>query len=298
MEKKYLPLTNENFISQNPITILRISLSSIIKHPAILFPTITLGFIQLLALQILYFSPQKPIVYFLGPLITSVWSEEFLHYPKNLILLPKIFYYVQILIYLFIGTFLLAVTSKIITILNDHPRVNLKLVFKEVFSLYVHIFFASAIAFILFQLLTSSYIKLIEFLIKAEPFKSNLNFWNKTFVLSIPYFQFTLGIVASTLLIYTIPIIVNEKKKVFIAFIQNFKILSRSFITSLVIVGLPTLLYLPILALRNNIPFLMNAISPEIQIIAIILGLISSMFIDLLIMVSATTLYLFIKENT
>lgn len=298
MKIKYHTPTKENFIARSPLNILKLSLNNIFQHPVIAFPIITLAFVQILFLEILYFAPQEPLVNFLGPLITVVWSEEFLHYPQNLVLLPKMFYYVQIVLYLFLGTYLLAVTAKIVSILNEHTRVNVLHAFKETASLYVHIFTASVFSYVLFQSLTSGYVQLIELLITLNPFRENMYFWNKLFVLSVPYFQFFLGIVASALLIYVVPIIVIEKQKVFSALVKNFKIVLRYIPASLLLVAFPTLLYLPILTLRNNIPMLMNVICPEIQLIAIVAGLLISMFIDLMIMVSATTFYLFIKENT
>jgi|CXWL01.1.fsa_nt_gi hypothetical protein len=295
-KKRLLPWGH--FLNRNPFGLLRASLHTICQNPVILFPTASLAFIQLFILEILYFSPQYPLAYFFGPLIRSVWSEEYLHYPQNLMLLPKIFYYAQIIIYLLIGSMLLALSSKIVAILNEHPKVNIKVAFAETMRLYVHIFCASLISYILFQVFANSYAHLVEIIIKLKPFGKTMSFWDKTLLWTVPYFQFLSGILASTLIVYVIPIIVHEKKKIFSALIENFKILLHTFPTTLLIVGLPTLLYLPILALRNNIPFLMDTLGPEVQIIVIIIGLFVTMGIDLMIIVSATTLYLFVKENS
>ena len=286
------------FLNRNPFTILKSSFNSIIQHPIILFPTATLAFIQFFLLEILYFSPQKPLSIFFGPLIKVIWSEEYMHYPQNLILLPKIFYYVQIFVYMLVGSFLLALTSKIVFILDEHPRVNFKIAFKETFALYIHIFVASLISYILFQLFASGYVKAVDVLINIKFWGEGGAFWNKTLLWTVPYFQFFFGILASTVFVYVIPIIVIEKEHVFIALLRNLKILYHALPTTLLIVGLPSLFYLPILALRNNVPLLMHVLAPEVQILVIILSLIVSMAIDLIILVSTTTLYLFVKENS
>lgn len=295
-KKKILPWGH--FLNRNPFDLFKVSLHHVCQNPVILFPTITLAFIQLLFLEILYFSPQHPLVNFFGPLIRSIWSEEYLHYPQNLILLPKMFYYVQIFIYLFIGSFLLALSAKIVAVLNEHSRVNMKVAIKETGRLYVHIFCASLISYILFQVFASGYVHFLESFIKSKPFGWTTTFLNKALLWTIPYFQFLAGILASTFVVYVIPIIVIEKTKIFSAILKNLKILLHAFPTTLLIVGLPTLFYLPILALRNNIPILMNTLGPEIQLIVIVVGLIVSMAIDLMIVVSTTTLYLFVKENS
>ena len=290
-------LSQGHFINQNPFLLLKASLNSLYQNPVIIFPTLTLTFIQLLTLELLYFAPQYPLSFFFAPLIREIWSEEYIHYPLNLILLPKIFYYAQMFIYLFIGAFLLAFSSKIVAILNDHPRVNMRIAFKETLKSYVHIFCASIISFALFQLFANGYLALLQVFIKTKSVKLTTLFWSKALLWTIPYVQFLIGILATTLVVYVIPIIVIENKKIFAALVKNLKILFRTFPTALAIVALPSLFYLPILVMRNNIPIFMNTIGPEIQLMIIIAGLMVSLAIDLVIVTSITTFYLFMNET-
>ena len=291
-------LSQGHLLNQNPLFLLRASLHSICQNPVIVFPTIVLAFIQFFTLEILYFAPQYPLSYFFAPLIKAVWGEEYLHYPLNFVLLPKIFYYAQMIIYLFFGSFLLALSSKIVSVLNDHPRVNVRIASRETLKSYIHIFFASLISFMLFQLFASGYLWFLQFLIEANPFGKSSIYWSKALLWTVPYMQFLAGILATTVVVYIIPIVVVSKEKIFKALFKNLKILFFAFPTSLGIVGLPTLLYLPILVMRNNIPGLVNTFGPEIQLFVIIAGLVVSMAIDLIIITTITTFYLFIKENS
>ena len=114
-----------------PLGLLKSSIDALQRNPVILFPTLTLAFIQFLVLELFYFAPRYPLSQFFAPLISQVWSEEFVHYPLDLALLPKMFYYAQIVIYIFVGSYLLGVTACIVAALDRHPKVNVGAAFKE-----------------------------------------------------------------------------------------------------------------------------------------------------------------------
>lgn len=295
--KIYKKLGSCHFSDQNPFLLLRSSLAILLQNPVVLFPTAVLALIQLLTIEILYFAPQYPLSVFFAPLIRRVWSEEYLHYPLNLVLLPKMFYYAQMLIYLFIGSFLLALTTKVILVLNEHPVVNMREAIKETLGRYVHIFLAAVLSFIIFQILANGYVAVLDSFIRHKPLGQTTFFWNRMLLWTIPYVHFFVGILSTVLVTYIIPIIIIDKKKVYTAFLMNLKILWRSFPLTFFFVLIPTMLYLPLLTARNNISALMNVFGPEVQIAVIILGLVISMSIDLLILVSSTILFLFLREN-
>lgn len=294
----YKKLGSGHLADQNPFLILRTSLDILLQNPVVLFPTVLLGLIQLFIVEVLYFSPQYPLSLFFAPLIRQVWSEEYLHYPLNLVLLPKMFYYAQMFVYLFFGSFLLALTIKIISILNERPRVNLREAVKETSGRYVHIFIAALLSFITFQLFAKGYVFLLDLFIRNNPFGQSTFFWNRMLLWTIPYVQFFVGIISTVLVTFIIPIIVIDHKKVYAAFFINFKILARALPVTFLFVAIPTMLYLPLLTARNNISVLMNAFGPEVQIVVIVVGLAISMAIDLLIVTSSTILYLFLRENS
>jgi len=87
----------------HPIRLLRESVNSYIANPIILIPFLTIAFIQLFILEILYFAPRYPLRVFFGPIIERFWGEGFLHYPFYLTVIPKIFQLIQIPIYLLFG---------------------------------------------------------------------------------------------------------------------------------------------------------------------------------------------------
>lgn len=296
--KHYKKLQVGHFEDQNPFLLLRTSLDILIQNPILLFPSSILVFIQLFIIEILYFAPQYPLSHFFAPLIRQIWSEEYLHYPLNLVLLPKMFYYAQVFIYLFLGSFLLAITTRIISILNDHPRVNLRDVIKGDWGKYVHILAASLISFVLFHFFAKGYVFLLDAFIKQNPMGQSAFFWNRMLLWTIPYGQFLVGILSTVITVYLIPIIIIDKTTFYKALLRNFKVLMRAFPLTFLFVATPTMLYLPLLTVRNNISMLMNAVGPEIQIAVIVVSLLISMAIDLLIVTSSTVFYLYLRENS
>jgi hypothetical protein len=63
------------------------------------------------------------------------------------------------------------------------------------------------------------------------------------------------------------------------------------------VVLIPTLFYLPVLILRHNIGGIANATFPEIRVLALVIGIIVTMFIDATIYTAVTTFYLLKKEH-
>ncbi len=281
-----------------PIILLKTTVQNIQNNPILLYPTLILGLSQLLVLEILYFAPRRPLSNFFGPLISHVWSEEFLHYPMDLILLPKLFYYAQIFVYILGGAFLLAVTTHLVASLNSHNRANMKNSFKEAGRHYIHIFLASLLSLFLFQIISTFYTFVTNSVLRIKTTNATLVAFQKLFLLATPYIQFLIGILVTTLLIYVVPIIIIEKKSILKAIRLNLTVLLKSFNVSLLVVLIPTLFYLPVLVARNNIEALVNRTVPEIQIFIIILGILITLVIDLIVLITVTTHYLFIKEET
>lgn len=295
---KYKKLPEGHFGIQTPFLVLRTSLDILIHNPVVLFPYAILLSIQLFIIEILYFSPQYPLSIFFAPLIRQIWSEEYLHYPLNLVLLPKMFYYAQVFIYIFFGSFFLALTSRVISFLNDHSRVNMRDAIKEALERYIHIFAAALISFVLFHFLAKSYVFILDAFIKQNPMGQSAFFWNRMLLWTILYGQFFVGILSTAITAYLIPVIMIDKTSVNVALLRNFKVLTRAFPATFLFVATLTMLYLPLLMVRNNMSMLMNVVGPEIQIAVIIVSLVISTAIDLLILTCSTVFYLFLRENS
>ncbi len=279
------------------ITFLTSSFKTLRSNPQLFYPFIILLFINFLILEILYFIPRYPLSTFFTPIVTQVWGDKFMHYPMNLVLLPKLFYYAQIFVFLLIGNFILAVTAHMVAALNNEQRVSFKNSLKACFQSYIYIFLASVLTFLLFKGFDFLYNLLVMRAFKIQSTQGVFFMIKKAVILGVPFVQFLFGIIITVVLAYVIPIIVIEKKKLFAAIVENFKILKSSFIITSLLVVIPTIFYVPVLLLRNNVSFLASKTMPEIQLLIICLGIAVTLYINTLVMTATSTFYLYKKDN-
>ncbi|OGX26077.1 MAG: hypothetical protein A2787_03915 [Omnitrophica WOR_2 bacterium RIFCSPHIGHO2_01_FULL_48_9] len=277
--------------------ILREAVNTIVRYPCILFPFITVSFIQLLVMELFYFANRYPLVKFFGPVIENRWGEAYLHYPFNLIIVPKLFQYVQIPLYLFVGSFMVALAIYMIYQINENHVVRLKTSIRELKSRYVYIVVAALSSLAVMYVLYSLYGTLMmrAWHIKS---KSGIFYSLKTFVLyGEPYVNLLIGVMATTVFAFLLPILVVEKKKFFVAFALNFKTLFHSWWSTFLIVLIPTLFYIPILLFKTNVAFVVNTSSPELWLWAVILSIPMMALIDSVIYTALTLKYLILREN-
>ncbi len=282
-------------LDKNCFALLKASTTTLFQHQEILKPFIILIFIQLFILEILYFAPRFPLNIFFGPIIAKLWSESFLHYPLNFALLPKLFQYSQFPVYIFISSLLVSIAILTISNLNNGEETELKLVFKQTLKHYVHIVVATLISFFLVVGLFKIYGLAYE---RAELIRSKTGifFILKTIVIyGTPYFNLLLSILVTTLFAYVLPIILIEKEKIFQALVLNFKLIAKSFWSVFMIVFIPSLIYVPVLLLRNSVA--LEKILPELSVLMLILTIITMVFIDSIVYTAITTMYLLKKES-
>ena len=280
---------------KNVLSTIQSAVNNLLTHKEILYPFAIIAFVQLFILEILYFYPRFPLKTFFGPLVNRLWSPEFMHYPANLLLLPKLFQSVQIPLYILVNTFFIAVAVAIIVAINNDQKVQLKKIYRETWGLYIHLVVAAIITFAaiwgLFKLYALVYNRAL--MIRST---TGLYFWLKTTVIDgAPYFQFLISILVTAIFAYVIPIIVVDRKKVFTAIWINFKVLMRSFFFTFFVVLLPSLLYVVVLLLRiysqDHLP------SPDWRVGLIILNIVVLILIDAIVYTALTTYYLITKEN-
>jgi len=283
---------------KSPLTILRLAFSLFkFEHQQIFYPFIIVVFINFLVLEILYFSPRYPLSILFAPLISRIWGEGYLHYPMDLMLLPKLFYYTQTIIFLFLSSFLIVLIVDMVDAINNEKQVNFKASLRKSLPGYIYIVLYSLLFLLLFKVFDHAYDFLLQRAIKIHS-TTGIYFWIKKFVFdAAPYAKFIYGIFATALLIYIPVLVILEKKKLVGAFISNFKVLFGSFWLTFTFVLIPTLFYLPLLLIWDNITLLLEKTSPDLQVLVIALSIFVTTGINIFIFAAATTYYLYKKEN-
>ncbi|OGX41582.1 MAG: hypothetical protein A3G91_02710 [Omnitrophica WOR_2 bacterium RIFCSPLOWO2_12_FULL_50_9] len=279
------------------IPLLRESVNAYITHPILLFPFVTIAFVQILLLEVLYFAPRFPLVKFFGPLIQRLEGEAYLHYPQNLLILPKWFQIAQYFIYVLIGSLLTATAIAMIANLNNQKKTTFGAALRSTLPRYLHLVIAAIITFFVFQGLSGAYGLCIR---RALQIRSETGLFHliKAIVLyGAPYFNLLIGVLVTVMFAFVFPIIVIDQKKVFSAILLNFRHLWRSFWFIFFVILIPTLFYVPVMLLRDNLGIVVNLTFEGMRLLLIILSIVVMIVIDATIYTAITTYYLFKKEQ-
>jgi len=283
--------------SKDLIPLLVGSINTFVAQPVILFPFAVIAFVQLLVLEILFFASRFPLGGFFNPIVQTIWGKEFVHYPNNFIVLPKLFQHAQGAIYIFVTSFFACVAIAIIASINDEKKIKFGATCRDVFRQYVHIFVAALLSFSVFYLFYRLYGLVV---MRAWEIGSTQGvfFVIKTVVLeTAPYVNLLIGVFVTAIFAFVFPLIVIDKKKILAAVGLNFRRLWGSFWFVFFLVLIPNVFYLPVLLVRNNIASIAQATVPEARALVLVLSILVTMFIDAAIYTAITTYYLLKKET-
>lgn len=275
--------------------LLKSSIDTIIANPVVAFPYVINLFIQLLILEILFFSNRYPLKTFFGPITKTLWGENYIHYPLNLMIIPDFFQRLQIPLYIFVYSFFVAVSTYIIATLNNGKKVELGSIFREVFKSYLFIVIAAMITSLFVVSIFNLY-GLVYNRAAVIRSTSGVFFMIKRIVMEgTPYFGLMGSVFVTTLFAYVMPAIVIDKRRIFAALAANFKLVGQSFFTILGVVFVPMFVFVIVLLLQNSLP--RDLPLPEIRVWTLILSVVLMVMIDAVVYTAITTYYLISKEN-
>ena len=220
----------------------------------------------------------------------------YLHYPFNFLLMPKLFYYADLLISVFIGGFLTAVAILMIQSVNQDKAPHFKIAFKNSLSRYITVFLITlVIFFLLFYVIKFQKILIGRFLAKKTT--GILGFIRNFWVGGFGYINFLVAIFIQALFAFCIPVVMIEKRPFLGSLRRNFSLLKSLFLNTFLLILLPSLLYLPIIILKNNLSVLIDKSSPEITLVVIGAGILFAIVLDAFITTVITTLFLLKKDT-
>ncbi len=242
-----------------------------LRQPIVMLPFIVVAFLEALALEFIYFSPRKPISFLVNPIVRKFSGELFVHYPGNLIILPKLFYYAQLVIYVFCGVFLTAIAVNIFKNIKMGLPLKTKALVKNALSRYP--------AFFGYGLIMVTLILIIGRLDKLPFLKLPL--------LGMILDLFLINVVMQTFLILVVPIIVTKKKSLLKAVGGSICLGWRNFISIFGLIILPFVVFLPISILKSYSVRLIDKTFPEINLCLAAVGIIVTIFLDCFVFICA-----------
>lgn len=257
------------------------------KHSIVILPFIFIAFLETLALELIYFSPRRPISFITNPIIRKFFGEMPLHYPGNLVILPRLFYYAQVSLYVAFGVFLTAISVNIFKNIKAGLPVKLKALVKNALKSYLSFFVYAVMVIIIVTLLRNAnmfvFSKAIRLILRYFP-----NFSPQIYQLCVVIFVFLMNVILQALLILVIPLIVIEKSSLLKALLRSAYLGIRNFFTIFTLIFVPFLIYLPLTILKSFSTGLVNRTFPEINLYVTIAGIIISAFLDCFVIICAS----------
>jgi len=269
------------------------TINSLKNKPALFVPFIIFAIFESLALILLFLAPRMPLRLIFGPLIRTFWGERFLHYPANFLLLPKLVSFARMGLSIILGSLLTGMAVAIIWDIYNKKHVRLNTSFKSAFkkyaSLFIVVFIFTLIFYIIVKIITAS---LVNYFMagNSQLLLLGSQLWLGPILFCI---NFVLAVFIQSLFIYAIPLIIIENERLIQSIVKSFILFKKLFVPTIILVGLPMLIYIPILVLSSNASFLINRYFPEFILLVLFLSaIVTSLIIDPLITIPTTFLYL------
>ena len=271
--------------------ILLSSFELIVKKPILFAPFLVLAFFEGIVLELIYFSSRKPLAHIASPIISKFFGDRFIHYPGSLVVLPKLFYFAQLLVYVFIGVLLFAIAVNMVKNITSKLPIKTNALIKNASKRYV--------SFVLYGFLTAFLILLLTkfngFLLSKVYALLSQQYPNATrtltFYLTPPFFFIT-TVIVQVFMMMLIPAIVIGEKGFLKALLASLSSGLRNFLPLFVIVFVPYLLYFPISLLKGFSVKLISMSFSEVTLIIAIIGIILSIPVNCFLMVCASNFYL------
>jgi len=286
-------MTPSEAITGKKISVLAVwktAVNLILSQPRVLIPFGILAVVEIAQLFVLANSPHFPVNKIMAPLISRIWGAVFLHYPYIYELLPRLFYYAKMVAGIFVGGLTTAMAVVMVVQAEKGKRLNVKTAFRQAISRYV------SLLLLMFLLYVG-----VHFMMKQPQVLLALAFRGKGELLFLgprPWFQvilpsvlFLLAVVLQGLFVYSIPYIIIKGKKFLPALWSGIVFFGKNAVRTIVLVGVPMVLYVPVTIVRSNIHILADKFGPESIVLVLLIGaLVSLLIVDALVTV-ATALF-------
>lgn len=249
------------------------------ENPRILTPFLIVGVCDAFILALIYLAPRSPLSAILAPPIRAFWGEQFLHYPFNLFLIPRLFNYGHIISTAVIGVLMTGLAIGMLKEAREGVRPGILFNLIKSIKVYLSLVVIWAVLF-----------GVVTLVFKGLPFALQLK--QRTALQIALYTSFLISIFIEVIFIYAMPAVMIEKKRAWAAIKRSITFVKGIFLPTLFLVAIPMLIYIPMIVLRGKLSVLMNKLFPEMVLIFLGLGIIVSVITDCLITCSTAILFL------
>ncbi|MBF0217256.1 MAG: hypothetical protein HQL30_09730 [Candidatus Omnitrophica bacterium] len=259
----------------------------IAENPVVLMPTLMIGFIEFLCLELIYFFPRPPLMYLIDPVVRKFFGEVFIHYPGNMLVSMKLVRGAEMFVYVFAGALLYAVTIIMVKDIAGRKTPKLRAGVTKAVKRYAGFFLLGALLVAVFYfeqklsvLLIQKGIRLLvkfspAFIVKAAPHFMSLALFLNNVVLTV----FT---------VLVLPFMVIRDLSIFKAFVKSLVFGMRGFWGLFVMILVPYLLHLPMLAMKSFPVVLAGKTFPEVIFLILAADIIVVLAVEAFVVVSVS----------
>ncbi len=272
------------------VAVWRTAINLVVSEPRVLVPFAVMAAVEIVQLFILANSPHFPVNKIMAPLIQRIWGGVFLHYPYNYELLPRLVYYAKMAAGIFIGGVTTAMACLIVLQAEKDRKVSLRKALRQSMGRYVSLFLLMFLLYVAVHYAMKQPQLLLTVLFRG---KTKLLFLGPRpwFEVILPTLLFLIAIILQGLFVYSIPFIVIKGRKFLSALWGGVVLFAKNALRTLVLVGVPMVLYVPVTIVRSNINVLADKFGPEsIVFVLLISVLIATVIVDGLVTI-ATALF-------
>jgi len=264
----------------------------------LVLPFVVFALVELALLFLIYVIPRQPFVNALGPIVKAFWGERFLHYPANFLLLPRLASLMRNFLSIFLGPLVTAMAVFMVAGAVRGKAITLGKSLRQAFAKYLSVFLVIlCVTALFFGMLKFSAWALAKYFISGHKALLGLSpqLWLGPILIVI-----NLGfvILIQGLFIYSVPLIMLENFKLIKALGASCVIFFKLFFSTVTLILLPLLFFIPVIVLQYNTALIINRFVPEyVLYIAVAAVLVNSLIVDLFITATTTVLYLENKEK-
>ncbi len=239
------------------------SIELLMKNTYLLIPFLIWGLIEGIALELIYFFPGVPLREVVSPIVAKIYGQQYIHYPGNLNILPKLFTHAETVLYVVAGAFLSMVTIDLVV---RHARgigFKAKDMAEDYIRRYAPVFFYALII-----VGVGIAVKLNTPVVFSKTVAPLMKHLPPEFAGMRPFLflctMLVLRLAANVFFICAIPLLVIEGKFFVIELGKSVYYGVRHFMPLFFLMLIPYALYLPVVTLKSYQDRLMSMTFPEI----------------------------------
>lgn len=265
---------NPIFFMSSIVEIYKQVFSLLKKNPTILFLFFVVALLDGVALTGLFLAPSPPFSYLLAPIIRTFWSDDFLHYPSNFILLPKLMGHAHFLISTVFGVFITGLVIKKIEVDARGEQLSTIFVSGIIFKKYIPLVVTWLISYGAFTLILKGFLYILPNDMTLQVAGS-----------------FVVSLLVQALFTFLLPSIVLLDQNFFKAFWNGLKTGFRKMILMIGILFVPMFLALVLSFSKLYTPLFVQTY-PEAVLWVLAIGIVITLLVDIFVTTSSTLIFL------